>query len=207
LSAQGWPILPSVQKLANEPSAQVPAAQSASPAQGSPTAPDEQRPAKLPITHRSPSPHCSLAEQLAPALPSVHVPSLDVGELLPQCPELHSAALRHAEPSAPSLQVPSALLRSPPPTQTRLVQSLDVRHGASVAPPEQPPTKDALGSTQRRPSSQSSRSLHGAALIPDWQERVPSSATATQLPSRQSSSSKQAEPVTPAAQLPAALPS
>jgi hypothetical protein len=86
LSEQGWPIFPSVHNPENELVAQVPVAQSLLPAHGSPTAPDEQRPPvpELPVTQRRSLAHWSLAEHVDPALPSVHMPSVELGELFPQ---------------------------------------------------------------------------------------------------------------------------
>jgi hypothetical protein len=83
-SAHGCPISPAVQKPSNEPLAHLPAVQSESLPQGSPIAPDEQRPFPPPITQRRPAAHSSCAEHALPALPSVQVPEFAPAELLLQ---------------------------------------------------------------------------------------------------------------------------
>jgi hypothetical protein len=66
-----------VQKLSNEPSAHTPLVQSACVAHGSPTAPDVHFPPKFPTAQRSSPSQSSSAEHALPALPSLHVPSLE----------------------------------------------------------------------------------------------------------------------------------
>jgi hypothetical protein len=143
-----------VQKEApNAPWAQTPVVQSLLLAQASPIAPELQRPPELPTrTQGMPSAHCSAAEHVLLALPSVHVPWLALAELFPQNPLRHSLESLQVEPSAPSLHWPSAAESEPDRTQTSLSQSLARRQAEPLLPSLQLPTNDAPGTTQLSPA-------------------------------------------------------
>jgi hypothetical protein len=118
-------------------------------------------------------------------------------------PLSHSLSSRHAEPSAPSLHVPSdSDLESR--TQIPESQSLARVHDAPSEPSLQLPTNEAGGNRHADPLEQSPASLQAEPSAPLWQLRVPSSETATHVSSMQSASSRQGEPLVPALQSPVA---
>ena len=125
----GCPIFPSVQKLSKEPFAQLPALQSVSVAQCSPTAPELHLPPDAALAQLRPLAHSVVVEQELPALPSLQVPLLDPANDLPHNMLLHSLPSRHGEPTAPSLQTPK-LSELEATIQIPVLQSFPVAHSA-----------------------------------------------------------------------------
>jgi hypothetical protein len=105
-------------------------------------------------TQLRPLSHWSGAEHGLLALPSVHEPSLALAWLLPQNPLWQSWLAVQLEPSAPSLQSPSAPGSDALPTQTPLLQSDCSKQAAPLSPSLQVPTKDVAGRMQSRAAPQ-----------------------------------------------------